>query len=1274
MAGAVVGLTLSASLVVASQMLPARAGSAGLVITSGTGGVVHVSDESLDLVFDPAQEGGISRVYDLATDPQRTVSLGPAPGYTVFNTYVYNTGWANIGRGSASVFEVSRGGSGSVVVHAVGSFMREDGSGAVPGLQHETWTTIYPGGHVFIRRHLVTGAGAVALSNFGGKAIDVSTASTWNAIFTGAAGDSSYPNGANTSAGNGGESWIGLWQGGSGPGQSLSVGMSSWQSQDFGFTYRTVRVLVGNASSRSHEAQRTESGVTLAANTTYSSQFSGWFSTGVRIASMNAQVLDYRSPALSVTNGALATTDTEPVAGTLTGGFNPSTGAYVVGSTATGATLQLQFPSGVTTRYRPAFKLTGWPGSLVQVQLAGTNLAFGTDYLADLDSASGTLRLVLLKDVVASSPLSGQLQSGDLAVTPSGSPLPSPSPSPSPNPSPSPSPSPTPSPSPSPTPSPPPAPPPTPGSLQTIVGPSTIEVNDGTTFAAIFDRTQEGGISRVYDLATDPRHTVNLGPAPGYTVFNTYVNNGSWADIGRGGASVFEVSRGGSGSVVIHAVGSFIREDGSAVPGLQHETWTTIYPGGHVFIRRHLVTGAGAVALSNFGGKAIDVSTASTWNAIFTGAAGDSSYPNGANTSAGNGGESWIGLWQGGSGPGQSLSVGMSSWQSQDFGFTYRTVRVLVGNASSRSHEAQRTESGVTLAANTTYSSQFSGWFSTGVRIASMNAQVLDYRSPALSVTNGALATTDTEPVAGTLTGGFNPSTGAYVVGSTATGATLQLQFPSGVTTRYRPAFKLTGWPGSLVQVQLAGTNLAFGTDYLADLDSASGTLRLVLLKDVVASSPLSGQLQSGDLAVTPSGSPLPSPSPSPSPIAAPTPGPLQTIVGPSTVEVNDGTTFAAIFDRNQGGGISRLYDLARDPIRAYNLGPQPGYTVFNSYLRDASPSATIWGIIGEGPATTFEVTNQSAESTTIHVVTPYYCEFVESPTGKCLLGDVTTESWTTLYPGGHVFFERRIITGANAHTLSNAAPASVDLCLCSSLNGIFDGVASDTSYPSPADARGGNGNERWWGQYQTPTGAGPNLGVLEMAYQDHSFGMTYFDMRLIVGSDYLRSHVTPRTENTVTLAANTTYVARYRGWISDFANSNNAYAMTADYRQPNLTVTTGSIQTSDAELGAIGLVTGYNAGTGRYVVAPSAAGQVQAQLGFPVGVTVRYRPSFKVVGWAGGPVVVRWGSTTLTSGVDYRSSVDSSGALRVSLEFDVVAGNPSAGQRQNAVLSISNS
>jgi hypothetical protein len=178
--------------------------------------------------------------------------------------------------------------------------------------------------------------------------------------------------------------------------------------------------------------------------------------------------------------------------------------------------------------------------------------------------------------------------------------------------------------------------------------------------------------------------------------------------------------------------------------------------------------------------------------------------------------------------------------------------------------------------------------------------------------------------------------------------------------------------------------------------------------------------------------------------------------------------------------------------------------------------------------------------------------------------------------------------------------------------------------------------------------------------------------MRLIIGSAYLRSHIVPRTEDTSTLAAKTVYVSRFRGWLSSLVNSASANALTADYRLPALTVSAGVIQTTDSELTASGLVSGYNPGTGRYVLAPDAAKHVQAQLGFPAGVTVRYRPSFKVVGWSSGPLVVRWGGTALVAGTDYRSSVDSTGALRVSLEFDVVAGAPASGQRTNAVLSIS--
>ena len=404
----VAALVLLVNGAVADGVLPARAAAAGLVTTIGAGGVIEVSDGSFDVFFDPAQQGGIARVYDLTTDPGRTVNVGPPAGYTLFDTYVNSGGWAEIGRGPASLLEVIRSSATSVVVHAVGVFMHEDGSGAVVGLQHETWTTLYPGGRVFLRRQLKTGAGAVALSNLGGKSLDVSPATTWRAIFTGAPSDTSYPSGTDGSLGNGSESWLGFSQAGSGPGQSLGIGLSSWQTLDFGLTYTKVRVLVGSASSRSHEAQRTETNVTLAANTTFSAQFAGWISQQVRIATMNAQVADYRSPSLTVSSGTLATTDSEPVATTLSNGYNPATGSYVLSSTPAGVGVQLGFPGGVSTRYQPSFKLLGWPGGAPQVQLGSANLTPGVDYLSDVDG-TGALRLTFLKDVVASTPSAGQL-------------------------------------------------------------------------------------------------------------------------------------------------------------------------------------------------------------------------------------------------------------------------------------------------------------------------------------------------------------------------------------------------------------------------------------------------------------------------------------------------------------------------------------------------------------------------------------------------------------------------------------------------------------------------------------------------------------------------------------------------------------------------------------------------------------------------------------------------------------------------------------------------
>ena len=353
-------------------------------------------------------------------------------------------------------------------------------------------------------------------------------------------------------------------------------------------------------------------------------------------------------------------------------------------------------------------------------------------------------------------------------------------------------------------------------------------------------------------------------------------------------------------------------------------------------------------------------------------------------------------------------------------------------------------------------------------------------------------------------------------------------------------------------------------------------------------------------------------------------PGTLQTIVGASTIEVNDGNTFAAIFDRGQGGGISKLYDLATDPGRTHNLGPQPGYTVFNSYLLDnqvyaPSTKLGVWGLIGGGQATTFQVLSSSPESVTIHAVAPYLCETVDAPGGTCFLGDVNNETWTTLYPGGYVFFERRIITGSTAHAGQLGSLVGGHVPVRHPERHLRWGHL-EHQLPEPGRRpRGHRQGEvvRPVPEWQRP---GQRLGVLEITYQDNSLtpSRPFSDMRLIMGTAYLRSHVTARTERTSTLTANTTYVARYRGWLSTLVNISNANAMTADYRSPSLSVSAGSIASTDSELGA-SLVSGYNAGTGRYVVSPNGAGTVQAQLGFPAGVNVRFRPSFKVVGWSAG-------------------------------------------------------
>jgi Fibronectin type III domain len=117
---------------------------------------------------------------------------------------------------------------------------------------------------------------------------------------------------------------------------------------------------------------------------------------------------DYRLPSVSASVGSLATTDTEPVNVTLSKSFNPLLGAHVINATNNHANIQLQLPSGVTTRRSPRFKIAGWSKGAPTVRWGTQLLQPGQDYNYAVDPDTGTLYLRLDFDVVAANPVNAQ--------------------------------------------------------------------------------------------------------------------------------------------------------------------------------------------------------------------------------------------------------------------------------------------------------------------------------------------------------------------------------------------------------------------------------------------------------------------------------------------------------------------------------------------------------------------------------------------------------------------------------------------------------------------------------------------------------------------------------------------------------------------------------------------------------------------------------------------------------------------------------------------------
>jgi hypothetical protein len=125
------------------------------------------------------------------------------------------------------------------------------------------------------------------------------------------------------------------------------------------------------------------------------------------------------------------------------------------------------------------------------------------------------------------------------------------------------------------------------------------------------------------------------------------------------------------------------------------------------------------------------------------------------------------------------------------------------------------------------------------------------------------------------------------------------------------------------------------------------------------------------------------------------------------------------------------------------------------------------------------------------------------------------------------------------------------------------------------------------------------------------------------------------------------------------------------DYRAPSLTVNDGILATTDNLPDQQALNNGFNMDIGAYVISADS-NHVNAQLNFPTGVTTRWTPRFKIVGWFKDAPTVTWNGQLLTAGTDYNYVIDpGTNMLYLQLNFDVVNGAPGPGQQTNAPLDI---
>jgi hypothetical protein len=428
--------------------------------------------------------------------------------------------------------------------------------------------------------------------------------------------------------------------------------------------------------------------------------------------------------------------------------------------------------------------------------------------------------------------------------TPTQSPTPSPTPTQSPSPTPTQSPSPTPTPTQSPTPTPSPTPPPGGSAAQLSVTSSSSGVTvqsvdpSGNGWRAFFNSaaggviTQNGELDNGVYTELEAQNT-NHGRVQMYLQTSGSVWLSNLLDQGT-----ITVVRNTPDLVTLQLVAT------NSTYHIQWTTWYFIWPDGEMYVQLQ-VANIGTHALSLFNGDALEIDLGGLPLADYQDQAPNAWYLNGSTA------VSPIPFNQVGvetplfghmttvpAPPDMGYLLDKyTTWSSQG------AANVAI-DETQNSYRAKDQWIGDLAQLNPGQTLTF--LFLLGQRRFLTQAQSIainaDYRTPSVVVNDGTLAASDSEPAGAMVVQGFNLDVGAYVIAAHNNHVNAQLAFPTGVSTRWAPRFKVTGWTGASPTITWGGQLLTNGTDYTLTSDPVTHTLYIQLTFDVVAANPQTGQ------------------------------------------------------------------------------------------------------------------------------------------------------------------------------------------------------------------------------------------------------------------------------------------------------------------------------------------------------------------------------------------------------------------------------------------------